>query len=53
MQDPYEAPVNPDGSVDTTQLSVDQAVGRILDVWAERVWGRPVTIGEYRPAIKE
>jgi adenylylsulfate kinase len=53
VHDPYEAPVNPDISIDTTQPSVGQAAGRILDVWAERVWARSVTIGRYLPAIME
>jgi len=37
VQDPYEAPANPEVTVDTTHLSVAEAVARILDAWAERV----------------
>ena len=34
---PYEAPRNPDLVIDTTEVSIDECVMRVLEVWADRV----------------
>jgi adenylylsulfate kinase len=32
LQEPYEAPLNPEGKIDTTRLSANEAAGKILEL---------------------
>jgi adenylylsulfate kinase len=40
LDSPYEAPMAPDLSIDTTELSIDAATDLVLRLWVERVGGR-------------
>lgn len=37
LQDPYEAPLNPDVTIDTTKLTAEEAAGRIVEHLRERL----------------
>jgi adenylylsulfate kinase len=40
IDDPYEAPASPELTIDTAQMSVEEACRRVLDAWA------PLAVGE-------
>jgi adenylyl-sulfate kinase len=49
IDDPYEPPAAPELTFDTTDLSVDQAVRRVMRVWEEpALRPQPVPIGNWR-----
>ncbi|NGZ10462.1 MAG: adenylyl-sulfate kinase [Nitrospira sp. LK70] len=39
LQEPYEAPLNPEVKIDTTKLSAKEATGKVLEVVKEKIQG--------------
>lgn len=49
IDDPYEPPETPEVAIDTTDLTVDQAVRRVLHAWeGPALRPEPVAIGDWR-----